>query len=137
MMYFGCTVCEFNFQQCINSWSYFGVEKRDPQIEFLHMLLQPGGSSVKTILHYTQLVYGDGQFRKFDYGSEINLQKYGSDIPPEYDLSLVKAPTKLYAGLGDTYAHIRDIQKVSSEYFSGFETSDPQAFDQNCCYLLF
>ena len=115
MMFFGCTSCEYTFQQCINSWSFFGVEKRDPQLEFLHMLLQPGGSSVRTILHYIQLVYGDGQFRKFDYGSsELNQVKYGSDVPPKYDLSLVKAPTKLYAGLGDTYAHIRDIQKVSN-----------------------
>ena len=63
MMYFGCTLCEINFQMCLNSWSLFGVDKRDPQIEFLHMLNQPGGSSVKTILHYIQLIYGDGSFR--------------------------------------------------------------------------
>ena len=117
MMYHGCTLCELNFQMCLNTWSLFGVDKRDPQIEFLHMLNQPGGASVRTILHYIQLIYGDGSFRKYDHGPELNLLKYGSEIPPNYELSSITAPTKIYAGLGDTYAHINDVQKVTYSIF--------------------
>ena len=115
-MYAGCTMSEMSLQMCLDSWSLFGVAKRDPQLEFLHLLNQPGGSSVKTILHYIQLIYGDGKFRKFDHGTEVNLLKYGSEIPPTYDLQNITAPTKIYAGLGDNYAHIKDVQKVKKLY---------------------
>ena len=55
------------------------------------------------MLHYGQSI-ATGDFRQFDYGAEINMAKYGSEIPPDYDLSKVKAPTAIYYGDNDFLA---------------------------------
>jgi len=67
------------------------------------------------MLHYRQLLR-DGKFRRLDYGREINIQKYGTEDPPEYDLkkisgnkiSLVCGKTDLLASPLD-YTKLRDV----------------------------
>jgi hypothetical protein len=50
----------------------------------------PSSSSVKCLDHFGQLSQlPEGEFRKFDYGKDGNLKKYGSEEPPQYDLSKV------------------------------------------------
>jgi len=44
------------------------------------------------------------EFRRFDYGSKGNLQRYGQEEPPTYDLSQVKAPVYLYYADNDLLA---------------------------------
>lgn len=41
------------------------------------------------------------EFKRFDYGREENLQRYGQEKPPMYDLSQVTAPVVLFYGDGD------------------------------------
>jgi lysosomal acid lipase/cholesteryl ester hydrolase len=36
------------------------------------------------------------EFRKFDYGSRINLKFYNSSEPPNYDLSKIKVPVAVF-----------------------------------------
>ena len=67
---------------------------------------------MQTILHYLQLAYGDGIFRKFDFGSDLNLLKYGQVVPPVYNLSKITARTKLYAGEGDMISTISDVRNL-------------------------
>ena len=42
-----------------------------------------------------------GKFRKFDYGVADNVEKYGQEQPPEYNLSNVSVPVDLYYGTDD------------------------------------
>jgi hypothetical protein len=42
------------------------------------------------------------QFVKFDFGSpEQNMDHYGSETPPNYDLAQVTAPTAIFFGEKD------------------------------------
>ena len=56
----------------------------------------PEGSSVRPFVHYSQS-YLSGLFCNYDFEEENNAH-YGSDTPPEYDLSLVTAPVALLSG---------------------------------------
>ena len=50
----------------------------------------PSNSSLKCFEHLTQFIkIKDPVFRKFDYGPEENKLKYGSEFPPDYDVSKV------------------------------------------------
>ena len=50
----------------------------------------PANTSIKSLEHFDQLIHLDAPiFRKFDYGEEGNRQRYGSESPPEYDMSKV------------------------------------------------
>lgn len=50
----------------------------------------PANSSIKCLEHFVQLSdWPEGEFRKFDYGREQNVEKYASELPPVYDLSKV------------------------------------------------
>jgi gastric triacylglycerol lipase len=73
------------------------VSDKDPSlldIENMAFYLQhyPANSSVKCLEHFDQLIkIPDPTFRKFDYGEEENLNKYGTKTPPDYDVSKVKS----------------------------------------------
>ena len=50
----------------------------------------PAGSSSKCLYHFDQFPrVPEGKFLKYDYGKEGNLKKYGTETPPEYNLSNV------------------------------------------------
>ena len=63
-----------------------------------HISFKVSGAPLKTILHFAQLMINGGQFLKFDYGGDKNIEMYGTENPPEYDLSLVNVPTMMYTG---------------------------------------
>ncbi|XP_063921264.1 gastric triacylglycerol lipase-like [Zophobas morio] len=62
----------------------------------------PGGISFYQIQHYVQIM-NSKMFQKFDYGAARNLQEYGSEKPPVYDLSKIKLPVCLFYGKNDVY----------------------------------
>ena len=111
-IYESCTQTEDTLYQCLKFWAWNGFEL--PQSEFFKMINQPGGVSVKTLLHYIQLSYGSGtKFQKFDYGNpEINVQKYGQIQPPSYNLSRISAQTELFAGFSDTISALKDVHTL-------------------------
>uniref|UniRef100_T1ILR9 Lipase n=1 Tax=Strigamia maritima TaxID=126957 RepID=T1ILR9_STRMM len=59
-----------------------------------------GGMSVKTLLHYGQMIQTQ-KFRKYDYGNIENLRQYGSAEPPELSIANIKVPTILMYGAND------------------------------------
>lgn len=78
----------------------------------------PAGTSVKDMVHWAQnirSVHGDDNgFCRFDYGAEENIKRYGSEIPPSYDLA--DFPTNLgltiYSGTDDKIANPMDVQRM-------------------------
>lgn len=77
----------------------------------------PSGTTVKNYLHFIQgfgtgncikYHYNDNaythildEFRQFDYGKAQNLKKYGTETPPDYNLTHISCPTALYYGRND------------------------------------
>ena len=50
-------------------------------------------------------------FCKFDFG-ENNLEHYGQEVPPNYDLTRVSVPVALYWSEDDWLAQPTDVQKI-------------------------
>lgn len=69
---------------------------------------QPAGAGWKNLIHYGQIIQS-GRFQRFDYGKATNLKKYGSEQPPEYDLSKIKVKTALFTGDVDILADPEDV----------------------------
>lgn len=89
--------------------SYF---KEKMAVYFTHM---PSGTSLHNIVHYSQLITS-GRTQKWDYGSPSeNLERYGQEEPPEYDLTKIKTPVFLYAGTEDQLADLVDVEKLTSK----------------------
>jgi len=68
----------------------------------------PAGTSVKDILHFSQLVKSD-KFQMYDYGWNGNMHKYLQPFPPEYNLHDVNVPVSLFVGENDWLATEQDI----------------------------
>jgi len=67
------------------------------------------------------------EFRRYDWGPKKNLAKYGSEVPPSYDLTKITSMVYLYAGPADGSANLKDISRLpqylkNHEYF---EIDDP------------
>ena len=74
----------------------------------------PAGASFKQWVHYCQ-IYNSGEFKKRDFGVEKNLEVYGSEKPPLYDLSLVTAPVALHYGANDNIVSRNDIENIKQQ----------------------
>jgi pimeloyl-ACP methyl ester carboxylesterase len=71
----------------------------------------PDGSSTRPLVQYAQLHLLKDEFRKYDFGSdEKNIARYGTPIPPEYDLNNVQVPVALFVGDKDDLADPMDAQ---------------------------
>lgn len=72
------------------------ISDRDPELIDVsqvgtYLKNYPAGSSVKCFEHFLQLIDEKKPvFRKFDYGKKKNLERYGQDSPPIYDISKVE-----------------------------------------------
>ena len=75
----------------------------------------PAGTSVKNILHFSQLIRNEGTFSKFDYGFFKNFYNYGSSSPPAYQLKNVKVPVVLISGSKDTLADPKDVAWLKTQ----------------------
>uniref|UniRef100_A0A182PA26 Lipase n=1 Tax=Anopheles epiroticus TaxID=199890 RepID=A0A182PA26_9DIPT len=74
----------------------------------------PAGSATRQLVHYAQEVLSN-RFEMYDYGKLKNVLIYGSDTPPEYDLSLVTAPVMMYYGLNDFLATPEDVNRLAKK----------------------
>ncbi|XP_068619128.1 lipase 3-like [Battus philenor] len=73
----------------------------------------PAGGSVKTILHFCQLI-NSGRFEMFDAGSTMNIKKYGTVSPPKYHLREIKLPIALFNSQDDWLSTAPDIVSLLS-----------------------
>ena len=74
----------------------------------------PSGASTRQILQYAQAV-SSHEFRKLDYGIDINKKIYGHHQPPKYNLTEVSVPVALYYSEEDWLAHPRDVDRLHRE----------------------
>ncbi|EDV32373.2 uncharacterized protein Dana_GF15804 [Drosophila ananassae] len=107
-------LCSFAFP---NTCTYilfelFGVNYQQFNSSLIPLFLghAAAGSSVKSLLHYLQLVYNEG-FLKYDYYEE-NPRIYGRDSPPQYDLANVDCKIALHYGKNDKLTAAIDVQNL-------------------------
>ena len=90
---------------CSNSFLIFtGYDREQLNVTLLPEIAKiwPAGASTKMIAHYAKNARS-GKFSKFDYGISENLEVYGQEEPPEYNLEMVTVPVATYRGLNDFY----------------------------------
>lgn len=138
---------------CESILSLSGMDMESSRRDLVPKLLQilPGGASFRCYLHFGQLGKLNSEtpkLRRFDFGPEENLRRYGSEEPPEYDYSLIKIPIRLHTGEKDILvtasgirkftAHLSSLEKdVSTTYyqdwdhFSVFMAKDSRQFIGN------
>jgi len=63
----------------------------------------PAGSSTRALVHYAQMVTS-GVFRQYDHGRKQNIDVYGTEEPPAYDISKITVPVAIYWGDNDWLA---------------------------------
>jgi len=70
----------------------------------------PSGTSLKTLLHFKQLM-NTGEFRHFDYGVDENIKRYGTPFSPLIPLENIEDfPVAMIAGTEDKLADIDDVR---------------------------
>jgi len=75
----------------------------------------PAGTSLHNLVHLSQLVEA-GKMQKFDFGSASENKKvYGSETPPDYDLSKIKSPLVLFVGTLDQFAVEQDCEVLMKQ----------------------
>lgn len=56
------------------------------------------------MIHYAQEIKNNGNFQQFDYGADGNLIKYGTTVPPKYNVTNIKTPIYMMYGKNDWLA---------------------------------
>ena len=74
----------------------------------LYFSHQPAGTSLKNFMHILQLA-SSGRFQKYDYGLLGNRVRYGSWVPPQYDITRIDVPTVIVSGSIDGIASPQDV----------------------------
>ena len=65
----------------------------------------PSGTSLRSLVHYKQLVKQDKfkpKFLMFDFGESENEKRYGRRSPPEYDFNRIRIPVRGFVGMRDS-----------------------------------
>ncbi|XP_014291787.1 lipase 3 [Halyomorpha halys] len=113
-------LCEaFSFEEKICDNIVFLIVGYDAQqwnMTLLPMIdtYMPAGTSIKQLVHFSQIAKNGGYFRNYDYGYIKNLEIYHQRIPPVYDLSKISVPVTLHYGNNDWLTGLNDIMKLNS-----------------------
>jgi len=89
----------------------FNKDKMNTTLLPIIMGHTPAGSSTKQMLHYAQEIRS-GYFRKYDYGFSGNLEHYGENVPPNYNLGAITAPVYLFYSHNDWLAAEKDVLRL-------------------------
>lgn len=73
----------------------------------------PAGAAVKQFVHYGQGVVST-DFRQFDHGVVVNLEKYGVAVPPSYPLQRIDTHVSLLCSTDDWLANPEDVHRLYS-----------------------
>ncbi|XP_059054184.1 lipase 3-like [Achroia grisella] len=87
------------------------IPSKTLEIAFGHLL---SGTSSKSLAHFGQLI-NSKHFQRYDEGVEGNVKRYGTSIPPQYNVSLISSPIVLICGENDWLSSLKDIDTLSSE----------------------
>lgn len=113
-------ICGLHQNICF--WTFWGMDHSN---EFNNMArygtwanLHPSAAPHKGTLHFLQLANHSTEvncnLRRFDYGPEENLRKYGSAIAPKFNISEIDVPMKVFFGTADKYYNETDIEDFKS-----------------------
>lgn len=119
-------ICAYDPGRCIQVIDTIcGVEASNINGSHLPIMLRytPAGSSVRNLAHWAQGVRLPAPtFQMFDWGSDCsdyffrpqpcNIQVYGSDDVPQYNLSRVTLPLGLFSGGRDKMASTQDVEAL-------------------------
>ncbi|KAL0273383.1 UNVERIFIED_CONTAM: hypothetical protein PYX00_006061 [Menopon gallinae] len=94
-----------------SGYDYDLLNKTMIPIYFSHY---PEGGAIQEYLHYLQIGNTD-EFRQFDYGPVKNMELYGSDTPPLYDLERITAPLSLHYSDNDLLVNPHDFGHLVSQ----------------------
>lgn len=68
----------------------------------------PSGTSLRTLNHYAQILAAK-EFQKYDFGINVNKQKYGQAKPPIIPIeNIKKVPIAMFVGTKDLLATVED-----------------------------
>ncbi|CAG9840549.1 unnamed protein product [Diabrotica balteata] len=80
-----------------------------PDMVPLFFSVMPSPISMRILAHFGQLIETT-RFQKFDYrDDQINLEKYGSLKPPDYNISQISLPIQLFTGTYDFSSSDKDF----------------------------
>lgn len=100
-------VCKsFMFQIC-------GFNINNLDIRNLPLILKryPSRGSSRTLMHYAQILRS-GEFRRYDYGQNENLNIYGSLLPPDYIVENITTPVMLFYSNNDWISNNTDVEML-------------------------
>ncbi|KXJ76707.1 hypothetical protein RP20_CCG009159 [Aedes albopictus] len=87
-------------------------EAYDERAMAVHNGHTPAGGSFHQDIHYVQIARS-GRFQQYDFGRKENVRRYGSRVPPEYQLYRSTAPIALFYGLNDWLVHPRNMDDLA------------------------
>ena len=118
-------ICTFVYYQFSGYSSYEYLNASRFAVYFSHAL---SGTSLKNVRHYAQLHLGKKP-KLFDHmNSTVNFKKYGSEDPPEVDVTNVHTPVALFAGQNDWLVSSLDIQYLLDRLPNVFLTKNCSDF---------
>lgn len=94
-----------------------GYDEAQMDDELLPYILghTPAGTSTRTIVHYAQLINA-GQFQHYDYGPAGNMEHYGQENPPEYNVAeTVTSPIFTYWSDNDWLGQPEDVAWLTQQ----------------------
>ncbi|KAG5670739.1 hypothetical protein PVAND_000981 [Polypedilum vanderplanki] len=118
---YGCEMNEVEKYICENTLfviAGFDKEQYNSTLASVIFAHSPAGTSTKTVVHYAQEIQESGNFQNFDYGKEENERRYGSEHPPQYNLSNVNVPIALFYAQNDWLAGYQDVKKLYTNLHS-------------------
>ena len=81
----------------------------------------PAGAGWRNIIHFGQIIKSK-KFQRYDYGKTENMQRYGQETPPEYDLSKIKVKMAIFQGDVDRLSDVEDDAWLLDESQSGLRS---------------
>ena len=112
--------CKFFNKPCFNIINFivsnnFDTNRINMGKLFSEFLYVPAGTSSKNLRHWMQ-IYNSKRLAKYDYGSKKNLEIYGNQTSPEYDLSKFKnykVKSLLYTSDKDPFSNFDDLNHLT------------------------
>nr|XP_023019894.1 gastric triacylglycerol lipase-like [Leptinotarsa decemlineata] len=117
LLYNFCGLYAWQLHSCAILRSYlFGndLEQVDVLYYRLILLLLGDSTGVDVLVHYAQILES-GEFREQSFGVTSNLERYGQETPPHYNLSRIPVPVFLIAGKKDDIASAEDAKLIYSQ----------------------
>lgn len=106
------SVCSFIMSKLTDK----DARKLDHSQYHFYLRHNPSRTNLKSVKHFVQQIINyDGFLRKFDYGETINIEKYGQNKPPAYDVTSINVPVYMYYGDNDVLCTKNNVDRLVSE----------------------